>query len=166
MPGAASRTTTRVAEDRGPVLTGGEKSTSEACIEDRSGILEEDADEFGTAPAALPGVGRRRRCAPSDAQSRKDRHHRGPGTYGRDPASATKIEKKSGEPLGREGAEARRQETAMLHAAVVFLVIALIAAIFGFTSIAAGAAGIAKVLFVLFVVLAVATFFFGRNRGG
>ena len=37
----------------------------------------------------------------------------------------------------------------MLHYAVVFLVIALIAAVFGFGGIAAGAAGIAKILFVV-----------------
>ena len=40
----------------------------------------------------------------------------------------------------------------MLHYAVVFLVIALIAALFGFGGIAAGAAGIAKILFVIFLI--------------
>jgi uncharacterized membrane protein YtjA (UPF0391 family) len=49
----------------------------------------------------------------------------------------------------------------MLHYAVVFFVIALIAALFGFGGIAAGAVGIAKVLFFVFVVLAVASFLFG-----
>ncbi len=57
------------------------------------------------------------------------------------------------------------QESAMLHYAVVFFVIALIAALFGFGGIAAGAAGIAKILFVVFIILAIATFLFGRNRG-
>jgi len=57
------------------------------------------------------------------------------------------------------------QEFDMLHYAVVFFVIALIAALFGFGGIAAGAAGIAKILFVVFIILAVATFLFGRNRG-
>ena len=57
------------------------------------------------------------------------------------------------------------QESDMLHYAVVFFVIALIAALFGFGGIAAGAAGIAKILFVVFIILAVATFLFGRNRG-
>ena len=42
----------------------------------------------------------------------------------------------------------------MLHYAVVFFVIAIIAAGLGFGGIAAGAAGIAKVLFVVFLVLA------------
>lgn len=47
---------------------------------------------------------------------------------------------------------------AMLHYAVVFFIIALIAALFGFTGIAAGAAGIAKILFIVFLVMALATF--------
>ena len=49
----------------------------------------------------------------------------------------------------------------MLHYAVVFFVIALVAALFGFGGIAAGAVGIAKILFFVFVVLAVVTFLFG-----
>ena len=49
----------------------------------------------------------------------------------------------------------------MLHYAVVFFVIALIAALFGFGGIASSAVGIAKILFVIFVVLAVASFLFG-----
>lgn len=53
---------------------------------------------------------------------------------------------------------ALKQESKMLHYAVVFLVIALIAAVFGFGGIAAGAVGIAKILFFVFVVLAVLTF--------
>ena len=53
----------------------------------------------------------------------------------------------------------------MLHYAVVFFVIALIAALFCFGGIAAGAAGIAKILFVVFIILAIASFLFGRNRG-
>ena len=49
----------------------------------------------------------------------------------------------------------------MLHYAVVFLVIALVAALFGFGGIAAGAVGIAKVLFFVFVIMAVASFIIG-----
>ena len=41
----------------------------------------------------------------------------------------------------------------MLKWAVVFLVIALVAALFGFTDIAAASAGIAKILFGIFLVL-------------
>jgi uncharacterized membrane protein YtjA (UPF0391 family) len=53
----------------------------------------------------------------------------------------------------------------MLHYAVVFLVIALIAAVFGFGGVAAGAAGIAKILFVVFLIGAVVSFFMhSRNR--
>ncbi len=53
----------------------------------------------------------------------------------------------------------------MLHYAVVFFVIALIAALFGFGGIAAGAVGIAKILFFVFIILAIATFLFGSLKG-
>jgi uncharacterized membrane protein YtjA (UPF0391 family) len=56
------------------------------------------------------------------------------------------------------------QEAHMLYYAVVFLVIALIAALFGFGGIAAGAVGIAKVLFIIFIVLAIVSFVFGLAR--
>ncbi|HVE52266.1 MAG TPA: DUF1328 family protein [Ramlibacter sp.] len=46
----------------------------------------------------------------------------------------------------------------MLHYAVVFLVIALIAAVLGFGGIAAGAATIAKMLFFVFIALAATAF--------
>ena len=49
----------------------------------------------------------------------------------------------------------------MLHYAVVFFVIALLAALFGFGGIAESAVGIGKVLFLVFAVLAVASFLFG-----
>ncbi len=52
----------------------------------------------------------------------------------------------------------------MLHYAVVFFVIALIAALFGFGGIATSAMGIGKILFVVFAVLAVASFLFGLLR--
>ena len=52
----------------------------------------------------------------------------------------------------------------MLHYAVVFLVIALIAALFGFGGIAASAVGIAKILFIVFLILAVVSFLFGVMR--
>jgi uncharacterized membrane protein YtjA (UPF0391 family) len=56
------------------------------------------------------------------------------------------------------------KELAMLHYAVVFFVIALIAALLGFSGLAASAAGIAKILFVVFAIMAVATFLFGLVR--
>ena len=52
----------------------------------------------------------------------------------------------------------------MLHYAVVFLVIALIAAVFGFGGIAAGAVEIAKLLFFVVIVMAVVTFVVGLIR--
>jgi uncharacterized membrane protein YtjA (UPF0391 family) len=52
----------------------------------------------------------------------------------------------------------RVPEIIMLHYAVVFFIIALIAAVFGFGGIAAGAVGIAKILFFVFLVLAALTF--------
>jgi uncharacterized membrane protein YtjA (UPF0391 family) len=56
------------------------------------------------------------------------------------------------------------EEVSMLHYAVVFFIIALVAALFGFGGIAAGAAGIAKVLFVIFLVLFVVSLL-GGMRG-
>jgi uncharacterized membrane protein YtjA (UPF0391 family) len=55
--------------------------------------------------------------------------------------------------------------TTMLHYAVVFLVVALIAAVLGFGGLAAGAAGIAKILFVVFLIGAIVSFLMhGRSR--
>ena len=52
----------------------------------------------------------------------------------------------------------------MLHWAVVFLVVSLIAAVLGFGGIAGTAAGIAKVLFFVFLVLFVVSLILGRSR--
>jgi uncharacterized membrane protein YtjA (UPF0391 family) len=52
----------------------------------------------------------------------------------------------------------------MLHYAVVFFVIALVAAVLGFTGIAAGAVEIAKILFFVFLLLFVATLIAGLIR--
>ena len=41
----------------------------------------------------------------------------------------------------------------MLKWAVIFLIIAMVAALFGFTDISAASAGIAKILFGIFLVL-------------
>ena len=54
----------------------------------------------------------------------------------------------------------------MLHSAVVFLVIALIAAVFGFGGIAAGAVGVGKILFFVFVIMAVVTFVISLVKRG
>jgi uncharacterized membrane protein YtjA (UPF0391 family) len=52
----------------------------------------------------------------------------------------------------------------VLHYAVVFLVVALIAAVLGFGGIAAEAASIAKLLFYVFAGLAAAAFAFSLKR--
>jgi uncharacterized membrane protein YtjA (UPF0391 family) len=52
----------------------------------------------------------------------------------------------------------------MLHYALVFLIVALIAALFGFGGIAAGAVGMAKILFFVFLIMAVVTFLFGLGH--
>jgi uncharacterized membrane protein YtjA (UPF0391 family) len=63
---------------------------------------------------------------------------------------------------GASPSESNKREAAMLHYAVVFFIIAIVAAIFGFGGLAAGAAGIAKVLFVLFLIGAVIALVLGR----
>lgn len=52
----------------------------------------------------------------------------------------------------------------MLHYAVVFFVIAIIAAVFGFSGIAVGAASIAKILFFVFLIGALVTLLMGAFR--
>lgn len=52
-----------------------------------------------------------------------------------------------------------KEDIAMLHYALVFLVIAIIAAVLGFGGIAGAAAGIAKILFIIFLILAIIAFF-------
>jgi len=53
----------------------------------------------------------------------------------------------------------------VLKWAVIFLVIALVAAVFGFTDIAAASAGIAKILFGIFLVLFLAAVVIGLVMG-
>ncbi len=53
----------------------------------------------------------------------------------------------------------------MLGWALIFLVIAIIAAIFGFGGIAGTAAGIAQVLFYIFIAIFVISLLFGLARG-
>jgi uncharacterized membrane protein YtjA (UPF0391 family) len=52
----------------------------------------------------------------------------------------------------------------MLHYAVVFFVIALIAALFGFGGIAVGAVEIGKILFFVFLVISAIAFIMGLVR--
>jgi len=53
----------------------------------------------------------------------------------------------------------------MLKWAVIFLIIALVAALFGFTDIASASAGIAKILFAIFLVLFLGAVFIGLIVG-
>ena len=52
----------------------------------------------------------------------------------------------------------------MLRWAVIFLIIAIIAAVFGFGGISEGAADIAQILFYIFLVLFVISLIFGGFR--
>jgi uncharacterized membrane protein YtjA (UPF0391 family) len=51
----------------------------------------------------------------------------------------------------------------MLHYALLFLIVAIIAALFGFGGIAAGATGIAKALFIIFLLCAAVALVAGRS---
>jgi len=53
----------------------------------------------------------------------------------------------------------------MLHWAVVFFVLALVAGLFGFTGIAATAVGIAQILFYIFLVIFFITLVFSLFSG-
>jgi uncharacterized membrane protein YtjA (UPF0391 family) len=54
----------------------------------------------------------------------------------------------------------------MLYWALVFFVVALVAALLGFGGIAVAAAGIAKLLFYLFLVVFLVTLVMGLSRRG
>jgi uncharacterized membrane protein YtjA (UPF0391 family) len=54
----------------------------------------------------------------------------------------------------------------MIYWALMFLLVAFIAAVFGFTGIALAAAGIAKLLFFIFLVLFVIAFAADLTRTG
>jgi uncharacterized membrane protein YtjA (UPF0391 family) len=56
------------------------------------------------------------------------------------------------------------KEDDMLHYAIIFLVVAIIAAVLGFTGIAGAAVGLAKILALVFLVLFVASLIFGRRK--
>lgn len=53
----------------------------------------------------------------------------------------------------------------MLRWALLFFIVAIIAAVFGFTNIAAGAASIAQLLFFIFLVLFIVAALAGALRG-
>jgi len=60
-------------------------------------------------------------------------------------------------------AQTWNKEIAMLNWAVIFLIIAVVAAIFGFSGIAGAAVNIAWILAVIGIVLAIAFFVMGRR---
>ena len=53
----------------------------------------------------------------------------------------------------------------MLYWALIFFIVALVAALFGFTNIARGAASISKFLFFIFVVLFIVALLMAVFRG-
>ena len=67
--------------------------------------------------------------------------------------------------MGRRTLTPLPMENSMLHWALVFLVVALVAAVFGFGGIASTAAGMAQILFVVALVLFVVSLLFGFARG-
>jgi len=73
------------------------------------------------------------------------------------------------DPIDRESASSgpatNLREPDMLHYALVFFVIAIIAALFGFGGIAARASSIAQVLFFVFRIVAVVSLVLGLIRG-
>jgi len=58
------------------------------------------------------------------------------------------------------------RRTHMLSWALIFFVVAIIAAVFGFGGIASASAGIAQILFFLFLVLFVVSLIMGMARRG
>jgi uncharacterized membrane protein YtjA (UPF0391 family) len=56
-------------------------------------------------------------------------------------------------------------ETTMLRWALIFFIVALVAAVFGFGGIAASAVGIARILFMIFVVLFLVSLLIGLISG-
>jgi uncharacterized membrane protein YtjA (UPF0391 family) len=54
----------------------------------------------------------------------------------------------------------------MLSWALIFFVVAIIAAVFGFGGIASASAGIAQILFFIFLVLFVVSLIMGMTRRG
>jgi uncharacterized membrane protein YtjA (UPF0391 family) len=77
-------------------------------------------------------------------------------------------EARDAQPSGARESTLTKGWVNMLHYALVFFIIALIAALFGFGGIAAGAAEIAKILFFIFAVMFLVSLIVGlfRRSGG
>lgn len=89
----------------------------------------------------------------------------GAGSTAQPPPDYSDVAAKASPSNADRRVRSNQGDNAMLHYAIVFFVIALIAAVFGFTGIAAGAAEIAKILFYLFLVVFVVTLLLGVLRG-
>jgi uncharacterized membrane protein YtjA (UPF0391 family) len=77
------------------------------------------------------------------------------------------IASDAGNGCGIDGVSFKAERgSAMLYYALVFFIVAIVAAIFGFGGIAAGAASIAQVLFFIFLVLFIASLIAGLLRRG
>lgn len=68
--------------------------------------------------------------------------------------------------MSRRSPSGKHLEDAMLSWALIFFVVAIIAAVFGFGGIASASAGIAQILFFLFLVLFVVSLVMGMVRRG
>lgn len=66
---------------------------------------------------------------------------------------------------GKDKTPIRQKETHMLRWAIIFFVIAILAAVFGFGGIAGAASGIAQLLFFVFLVLLVVSVVMHLVRG-
>ena len=115
--------------------------------------------------ALLMAKGVKRRCPRESPMS-----CRNPSTT---PAAAIRTPRTRRQDPGRVPTGARRPIRAtfkrgltMLYYAVVFLIVALIAALFGFGGIAVGAVEIAKMLFFIFLLLFVVSLVVGLMRRG
>jgi uncharacterized membrane protein YtjA (UPF0391 family) len=78
--------------------------------------------------------------------------------------SGTARERGDESPTSGAVAEESNRRFVMLSWALVFLVLALVAAVFGFGGVAAGAAGIAKILFFLFLIVFVVSLIMNFTR--
>ena len=59
-----------------------------------------------------------------------------------------------------------KEDIGMLYWALVFFIVAIVAAVFGFGGIASAAGGIAQILFFVFVVLFLVSLLLGISRRG
>jgi uncharacterized membrane protein YtjA (UPF0391 family) len=91
-------------------------------------------------------------------------HPRSPSLIGKArPLSAATVSYDNGAWPRHGNSDALGKHITMLRWALIFLVVAIVAAIFGFTGIASAAAGIAKFIFFLFVALFVLALIFGSS---